>query len=503
MLKRLLTKIVQPKFFNLYVTRCEYPASMSYFRNRFGGPKEVRWLAIATCFVAAIAMTGCSDAPEAPPNILLVMVDTLRKDQLGVYGYERDTTPVIDALAESGLVFENAVAQSSWTLPSLWSLFTSRYPGELAPRGGLRKLVERLPEATDTLAEILEGAGYRTVSISSSPYTTKPFATTAGFGVQIQKHRASAEELIDLAFEQIDRHFQATADSAAPLFLYLHLLDVHAPYAPPAPYDTLFPTIDGRPHQRSHRRGRFDGFGEGASDAPELAAHRSHVVALYDGSIRYVDFQLGRLIKFLEQKEVMSDSVIAIVSDHGEAFWENTSLERKLDLRVGDKVHWGYGHGHTLFPELVDVPFILSGRGVPVGRVRAQVRNIDIAPTLLALAGVNRERLRHRGVDLVARVTGGVSEDLPALSETSLAHADQSNLRDAGYQLLRLDGRDLLFQIDGPKLVDVSKHEPEKLASLAAELDTLLDAHTPESSDALGPLDAKTREALRALGYLE
>ncbi len=448
-------------------------------------------------------MSGCGNAPEPPPHIIVIMVDTLRRGHLGVYGYERDTAPVLDSLAESGLVFENAVAQSSWTLPSLWSLFTSRYPGELAPQGGLHKLIERLPEATDTLAEILSGAGYRTVSVSSSPYTTKVFATTAGFGVQIQENGASAEELVDLSLEQLDSHLEATAEKSAPLFLYLHLLDVHAPYAPPAPYDTLFPTIDGRPHEPSHRRGRFDGFDSDESDAPGLAAHRSHVVALYDGSIRYLDSQLGRLIAFLDQTGLRENSVIAIVSDHGEAFWEHTALERKFDLRVRGKLHWGYGHGHTLFPEVLDVPLIISGRGVPVGRVRGQVRNLDIAPTLLALAGLKREGLQLRGVDLLKRVANGEDEDLPALSETNLSYANQKTLRHAGHQLLRLDRRDLLFRNEEDRLVEVSDREPEKLAAMAAELDALLDAFNPERSDPLGDLDPKTRAALRSLGYVK
>lgn len=458
---------------------------------------------LATVLFVAFAISGCTNAPEPPPHILLVMVDALRKDHLGVYGYERDTTPVVDALAETGLVFENAVAQSSWTLPSLWSLFTSRYPGELIHQGGFNNLIERLPEATDTLAEILSGAGYQTVSISSSPYTSELFATTAGFRVQIQETGASAEELIDWTLEEIATHLEATAKKPAPLFLYLHLLDVHAPYAPPTPYDTLFPTIDAQPHGASHRRGRFDGFNGEASDAPGLAAHRSHVVALYDGSIRYVDDQLGRLVAFLEETGLLKDSVLAIVSDHGEAFWENTSLERKLDLRIRGKEHWGYGHGHTLFPELVEVPFVLHGRGVPVGRVSGQVRNLDVAPTLLALAGVPRAGLRLRGVDLLARHSAGQREDLPALSETSLSYADQKTLRRARYQLLRLDRRDVLYQLDGFRLIDVSDHEPEKLADLAAELDALLGAFTPERRDASETLDAKNRAALRTLGYIE
>ena len=148
---------------------------------------------LALLLVAA----GCGGGRDLPPDVVFLMIDALRRDHVGTYGYERDTTPQMDSLAREGLLFEDAVAQASWTFPSLASLFTSRYAAEIAELRGDREPSRGLPDASVTLAEALSDAGYRTVAVSSSPYTTEPFTLLVGFGRTLQRFVAPADVLGD------------------------------------------------------------------------------------------------------------------------------------------------------------------------------------------------------------------------------------------------------------------------------------------------------------------
>ena len=204
----------------------------------------LRILRVVLVGVLLWAGSGCgqSSLEEPRPDIVFLLVDALRKDHLGCYGYERDTTPVIDGLANDGLLFENTIAQASWTVPSLASVFTSRYPqfpiapesrdGTTArPRLGGGPLIEKAL----TLAEILEVAGYRTISVSTNPYSSDQFQLMQGFQTRLLELKASAGWVIDQAIEQTEAHLAAGGtDRQAPLFLYLHFMDIHSPLRPPA-----------------------------------------------------------------------------------------------------------------------------------------------------------------------------------------------------------------------------------------------------------------------------
>lgn len=419
---------------------------------------------------------------------MLVVVDALRADHVGAYGYPRDTTPVIDALAEGGLRFERAISQGSWTLPSMMSLFTSRDRPDLPPARDDIRRVFALDEAEETLAERLRDAGYRTISVTTNPYNVDAvFRLMQGFDAKHYSLSASASWVVDRAIEELDAPPAEAA--SAPFFLYLHLMDVHAPYRPPSPYDRMF-AAGGRPPDPSAAR-PVGATGPDELAQPDSRARLEASVALYDGALRYADAQLGRLLDHLAARGLRDATVIAVASDHGEAFWDSVPLEASLGLHAqGQPNRFGVEHGRTLFQEIVHVPLILNGPGVAPGVASQPVRNLDIGVTLLGLAG-----LTDSGSDGVDLLGGGAPR--PALSETRQGGPRQASLVTARRQIVRVEGTELAFDSTRP---DWPRVEPT--AELSRELDAALGS-VRRARFREGYLDGGTLEALRALGYVE
>lgn len=422
------------------------------------------------------------------PNLVLILIDTLRADHVGAYGYARDTTPTLDALAAEGLRFDRAISQSSWTLPSMMSLFTGRHPPEL-PRGDpdLRR-VFALHEAETTLAEHLRAGGYRTISVATNPHNVDEiFSLMQGFDTKRYEASAPADWVVDRAIESLDAVW--SADREAPFFLFLHLMDVHEPYSPDPPYDTLFTSDDASRHRVPQ------GVESPADLADEaVAEHQRNTQALYDGALRFADAEIGRLLTHLQSAGVRDATVIAVASDHGEAFWDSVALERAHRLySQGQPGRYGVGHGHTVFRELIQVPLILHGPGVPQG-VRAEpVRNLDLTPTLLALAGLDPGSSRGDGIDLLSAERASP----PALSETDLRSAPQRSLIIGGVQHIRVDEVNLIFDVghsQWPQLPEAADAD----ADVDAAFGSITRARYRESF-----LDDGTLSALRALGYIE
>lgn len=462
------------------------------------------------CLVFALACTACSSPPERP-NFVLILVDTLRSDHLGAYGYERETMPFVDTLARSGLLFEDAVAQAPWTSSSMASLWTSRYPSEvggvvLPGEDGLRNLGKTPRLSMDggvaTLPELLSDAGYRTIAAVSNGHAGASIGLLRGFDAVLEKPLA-AGPLTDAALRLIDK---LTASGSSPdFFLYLHYRDAHEPTYPPEPYRSLFPAADGAPHGREHRR--WDHGDAEDPDAPEVRAFRSHKLALYDGALRYVDDQVRRIAARLDEKGLLERTIFVVASDHGEEFWDHARLGRSLHLDPRGIA--GIGHGHTLFGELLDVPLVMSGAGLPARRVATQVRNLDLAPTLIGLAGLSAEGLGMHGVDLVAEIRSGQLAPLAALSEDIAYGAGARSVDDGRYKLVRYvatkDGRsELLFDLeaDPEERRDLLAERPEIADRLRESLDGAFNSARPAGAEQV-EFDEATREALRALGYVD
>ena len=421
-----------------------------------------------------LGLVACGQALPPKPDIYLIVIDSLRKDHVGAYGYERDTTPRMDTLAQAGLLFENVIAQSSWTLPSMASLMTSRHP-PIIPAGS--------PVALDpsalTLAEILREHGYDTVSITTNPYNVEPVNLMQGFDRRRLRIAAPASWVVDRMLEYLTG--RSREKDAGPLFAYLHFMDVHDPIAPPPPYDGLFP---------------------GDRVEPGVAAEKARITALYDGALRFIDSEIGRLVDHLESRSSGSPFVLMITSDHGEEFWDHTALGEELGLAsVGAREVYGRGHGHTLFPELIEVPLVIAGSGIPSGRRPSRVRLIDLAPTLLGIAGVKAPEFSPLGVDLLGDHGSGGLADLPALSETRTSAADQASLRQGGMQIYRIGDRNFQFEWDSergfaPSTTGVSPEGLDALERLR-NLDARVRMGEPVA------LTPELREQLIELGYIE
>ena len=364
---------------------------------------------------AVAAFLACRQPPPPPgalrPDILLVSVDSLRPDHLGCYGYTRSTSPVLDRLAAEGVRFAQAVSSTSWTLPAHAALFTGREEEEHGvTRNGLR-----LSTAQVTMAEVLGDLGYQTAGFFAGPYLHPTFGLGQGFSTYVScmaglsedlaedEVRAAARSEASPAFAQetgsrsVERFasFLDQAD-ARPAFLFVHLWDVHYDYAPPPPWDRY-----------------FDPDYQGSTDFSRLAVNpainatmeprdKAHLIALYDGEIRWTDSNLARLLEAHAGRRPGKELLLVVLSDHGEEFFE----------------HGGKGHQQTLFEEVVRIPLLFHWPGhLPAGAtVPGLVRIIDVFPTLLDLVGAQPPE-PIAGRSLLPLLRGGELAELPALLE--------------------------------------------------------------------------------------
>jgi arylsulfatase A-like enzyme len=322
----------------------------------------------------------------AAPNVLFIVIDTLRADHLSCYGYERPTTPHIDRLlAERGVLLEDAYSQAPWTLPSVISFLTGHYPGEiLAPKIG----AFRFPEALPTLAEQMHQLGYETAGFNANPalhdglgfdrgFTTF-FAPPADFA-WFQRH---ADDLNRRALPWLAAH------QDRPFFLYLQYLDPHDPYHNPEIVNgrsPFYPDYGGN-LTGTHVHGVYGG----AHPLEQPEEDVAHLTALYDSEVHYVDRFVGQVIEAL-RPEVLANTLIVLTSDHGEELYD----------------HGGWKHGQSLHQEQIRVPLLFRWDGrLPAGqRLGGEVELVDLMPTLVAAAGGKADP-RWVGVDLLPALTG-------------------------------------------------------------------------------------------------
>lgn len=443
------------------------------------------------------------DENDALPNVLLIVVDTLRRDHLGHYGYSPPTSPTLDSLALHSTRYDAAVSQSSWTRPAMASLLASvppRTAGILAEDSD-----HRLASSFETLAEVLSAGGYRTGAIVANVHLKPYFGLHQGFA----DHTFGmwrADELTDAAIRWIDR------DVDGPFFLYLHYIDPHSPYRAHSghPFDPGYggrvvedpQAVYGHPGVDPGEFGRMGG-ARGEMEEPEefdplSAEELGHMVALYDGEIRFTDSHLGRLFMTLREQELDDRTIVIFTSDHGEEFRD----------------HGGYYHGYTLYGEQVSVPLLVHLPGQDPGAVGAVVRSLDVAPTVALALGIAAPE-SWRGQPLPASDDRSLqSGNRGAISETWFRSVRRASFRRGDRKVVWDQRRDLWACFDlardpleqnelGPD------HFGAEMAVLRAWLDTAAVNSPPEEAGSGGvsngdpQIDAVTREQLRALGYLD
>ena len=444
---------------------------------------------LALALLALLA--GCTGATGdgRPPNILLVSIDSLRADRLGCYGHGRDTSPALDALAQEGILFEHAIAQAPWTLPSHASLFTSLY----SPTHRATDPARRLPAHLPTLASVLSEAGYRTHAVVGGTFMQRRFGLDSGFESYDDElarvsHKESHTEVTSPRTNEKALAFLAEVEG--PFFLFVHYWDVHYDLIPPAPFDTRFdPDYAGDLTSEDFMRNPRI-----VEDMPERDLE--HLLALYDGEVAWVDQHLGALLDGLEARGLAEDTIVVVTADHGDEFFEH-----------GEK-----GHQHSLYEELVHVPLVLRVPGAAARRVSRTVELIDVMPTLLDLVGLEAPP-DLRGRSLRPWLEGGELPARPAFSATTKMQKDRSQ-GEKSEALGVFAGRHklLLFQEEGlgPELYDL-KTDPGEARNLRGNppqkqlmgLARQWFEDTPEGTAVRNAgLDAETQAELRALGYL-
>lgn len=422
-------------------------------------------------------------------NVILISLDALRADHLGCYGHFRDTSPNIDRLAQEGVLFKNAIAQAPYTLSSHMSMLTSLYPS-FHSVNTLEK--GYLPSSIPTLAEIFYNDGYRTFAITGGGQFHRQFSFSRGFesfieGTHAQKEvESKVEEVIAFLEKERNNNF----------FIFLHTYQIHSPYLPNPPYDTLFDpdyegSIDGSMNTiRLVNKKKI----------PCSARDFEHVAALYDGDIRETDIGLSRLWEYLRQSSLDKNTLVVITADHGDEFGE----------------HGEIGHSGHLYDEVLKVPLIFRLPGVlPEGKmISTQVQSIDILPTIMDITGVKWKNPNFQGRSLLPMIKSSkpVKWKEQAFSERLAAdgiHWRSFRTPSSKYIFInkRKTGETHHYYYDLIK--DPREQKSLKIGSALTQemfgrIRFLIEGEkkNPAFEGRRQKLDEKTLETLRALGYI-
>ncbi len=362
----------------------------------------------------AISFTSpFSGANAPPPNIILISVDTLRADHLSCYGYKRFATPAMDRLASEGLLFEKAVSQSSWTLPSHVSMLTGLYPVEHgcnAVQGD--NVIEKKPTPSPNT---WRNYGYRTMAATGTLFVSPAYGLGQGFEHFHYAQNAAADKLTDAAIRYTQKY------SNRPFFLFLHLFDPHDPYDPPDSFRSMYVSDE----EAEKVDGHLDHLPAGGR-SKGLDKERLDILSrLYDAEIRFTDAQLGRFFKSLSDLGLTDNTAIILTSDHGESFGENGEI----------------CHGGALYNQQIHVPLILRypARINPGGREpRVVEASVRILPTIMDLVGLPIPE----SVKVPSLLAAAPDENGAAHSETLLMPVPQYSVQDERWKLIaKVDGK--------------------------------------------------------------
>ena len=475
--------------------------------------------------------------PPSDTNVLILLIDALRADHLGCYGYARPTSPAIDGIAAGGVQFMHAYAQASLTKESTASIMTSLYP----TTHNVRHLTDGLPPEAPTLMGILKREGYRTAILSANPMVSPLFGFGRGvdffycqkdpvlrstllghvtarlgeafpwmrwiFTVQavleewFPARHGKAATFTGGGAEAMNEALLAWIDRAPdkPFAAYVHYMEPHAPYDPPPPFDERYdPGYDGP--EMSWHPPFPTGMLPFVKASPLDERSRTQLIARYDGAIAYADQEIGRLLGALRARGLEKRTLVVVTADHGEEFYD----------------HGGWGHGQSLHEELVHVPLILrhpGGRLQP-RKVTEIVQHVDLIPTLLSYLGLkpalSPEALAGR--DLVPLLEGDPQSEGDSVALSEVFHGGHSarSLRTERWKIIEVrygsKKRTLLFDLekDPGEQRDLAEERPEVRDDLLLTLDRLFERLKARRQDSPETqIDEGTLQRLRSLGYLE
>ncbi|MBM3977307.1 MAG: sulfatase [Planctomycetes bacterium] len=456
---------------------------------------EFAWLALLCALLAACGEPA-TESERAPAefqrahNVVLIVIDTLRADHLSLYGHERATTPRIDAWAAGGTVYEHAYAPAPWTLPSMTMLFTGR---QILRRAGVKD-----PDRV-TLAERLHQHGFQTCGIVANALLRAQFGWSRGFD-----HYDQDEHKLDAVKDDgwpADLVVQKGLDWLArrddrPFFLFLHLLDPHFPYRP-EPGDAF------EPFDRPERRAAFTAAlpeAQRAQLTDEAYAAIEREIANYDAELLGADRALGRLFDTLDAAGLSEDTLVILTSDHGECLWQRPMVPNKGPFQKCVFPLLFSTHGELVYEELVHVPLVMRGPGVPRGlRSRTDASLLDIAPTVLS----------HFDLPSLPRPGGRVldpRDSTPRAERYAVFDTANALTVDGRYKLHLFRGKPGSAEWQPSELYDLEldpgEQRPLQDAAQSADLRARLEAWIQGRAEQDAPLTQDELRAMRAMGYL-
>ncbi len=332
------------------------------------------------------------------PNIILIVVDALRKDHLGCYGYPRNTSTNIDRLAENGIKYTRCFSQAPWTTPSISSLLSSRYPSELE----IKDIGNRLKDEFVLLPEVLKRQGYRTGAVISHAFLGSQWNFDQGFDDFnedniFRRYGISSPGVTQRAIEFIDKN-RDKENRDKPFFLFLHYFDPHYNFHQHEEYD-----FSGATEYHGPVSAGMDLFVLRRQRKNLTEEDIERLISFYDSEIAFTDYHIGMVLDRLKQLELYENSLIIFTADHGEEFMERGWL----------------GHTKTLYSEVTNVPLIIRYPGVEEGRTSKEpVGLIDLYPTLMDYLDIS-PATRLSGHSILGRDLAGEAANLPVYSETS------------------------------------------------------------------------------------
>ena len=469
-----------------------------------------------------------NNTPGATPNIVLITMDTVRADHLSCYGYQRLTTPNVDQLAREAVLYKNAYAASSWTLPSHASLFTGMYPSKHgAANSSETRSILKLSDKNTTLAEVLSQKGYRTAGIIGGPYCASIYGIAQGFEYYNETFFAYNRDisfyfLYQVAelfyplkdpiiqygysdFKRVASHLNEFAfgwlkeNSSQPFFLFVNYFDAHRPYVPPPPYDEYFNKISPdiilkytSKLDKSYLMAEDKFVGDIIAGTQKLTPEeREFLVSRYDGELRYLDHHLGRLLERLKTLKVYDNTLIIVTSDHGEAFGEHNLLD----------------HGRTLYDELVRVPLIIKYPSAykKSGAIEKRVSLVDLFPAILSMlnqpipADIDGQTLSESQRFIVTEWNmrwfdcDPYRRDLKAIYQGKEKYIWASNAQHELYDL----------EQDPGETINLFKKFPQRAQRMEQTLKQWLGSFKPmAASESKVKLNESDVDRLRALGYV-
>jgi arylsulfatase A-like enzyme len=506
-------------------------------------------LAVSALLLLA-AWPGCSGrVPPEDANVIIILVDTLRRDRLGAHGYLKDVSPYMDLLADEGFCFRRAVAPCSWTKPSVASLLTGLYPGQHGALGDhvVLKNMAFLDTKFTTLAERMKRAGYRTGAFVTNANIISRYHFDQGFD-NFTQPAGDAKELFGKASRWIKKHGEK-----GKFFLYLHLIDPHEPYLPPPEYQERFVhgepgekapfTEHGRPkeivewlEQYTRRKAGTEGgkfefdyepllgeLKERLSDIlpdvtrekirsyidvnfrsledPELLRRAEYLTALYDGEVSYTDDAIRDFVTELKHDDVLDETVLVVTSDHGEAFLE----------------HNRWGHRQYVHAEEIDIPLIFripGPDGIPLkGEIDDYVSLVDLYPTLLDMLDLPAPG-NVDGISLWPVMQGGGGTMLanrPVFCESTFEDGDHVSAMMGKSKVIRSAGKNSVRWIYYDLEKDPGENEPldptragEEARALMQSVESLLNRRKLDFNKKveIGTPSDEEIEQLQELGYL-